>query len=44
MANKIYENFINRAFSVIINYNRYIINFYKKMKTIQSLIRKEDDK
>ena len=38
----LYENFIKRSFSVIINYNRFIINLYKKFSTINSLIQEEN--
>ena len=34
----LYQKFINNAFSVIINYNRFIINQYKYLRTIKEFI------
>ena len=34
----LYQKFINNAYSVIINYNRFIINQYKYIRTIKELI------
>lgn len=34
----LYQKFINNAYSVILNYNRFIINQYKYLRTIKEFI------
>ena len=35
---ELYQKFIRNAYSVLINYNRFIINQYKYIRTIKELI------